>query len=133
MELPKKGQIASMAQIEEICAEYNLYDLWAKIKEDPPEKPFKSDGCSGGWPDEWRSKRTGKKVSIYPCAWFHDLKYWANYPNDEVARLIADAELVIDVVKITGDVNLAKAMFFGVRMGGGSFWGKSYSFGFGRK
>lgn len=126
VELPEKGQVVSLEEIELICAEYYLHDLWAKIKADPPKKPFRSDGCSGGWPDQWG------KHDLYPACFLHDLKYYGNYPNDEVARLIVDAELMIDVVKITDDINLAQIMYTGVRAGGGAFWGKSYSFGFGR-
>ena len=126
MELPKKGQEVSLAQIEEICAGYNLHELWAKIKADPPKRSFKSDGCSW-WPDEWND------FNLYPACFIHDLKYWGNYPDDEAARVIADAELMIDIVKLTNNISLAQIMFAGVRAGGGSFWNKSYSFGFGRE
>lgn len=124
--LPKKGQEVSTEEIRIICADYYLYDLWTVVIKDPPEHPFKSDGCSGGWPDTWRG------FDLYPACFIHDLKYWGGYPKDEVARLIADAELMIDVVKITKNINLAQLMFTGVRAGGGSFWGKPYSYGFGR-
>lgn len=124
--LPLKGQIVSMEKIQVICAEYNFYSLWASIKRDPPSLPFKSDGCSGGWPDTWNC------FNLYPSCFKHDLKYWAGYPEDDAARLIADSELMIDIVRGTNDISLATVMFAGVRAGGGAFWKKPYSFGFGR-
>ncbi len=124
--LPPKGQEVSIDEIQGICADYYLYNLWALISEDPPKRPFKSDGCSGGCPDTWG------EYNLYPACFIHDLKYWANYPDDEGARLIADAELMVDITKITSNVSLAQIMYAGVRAGGGSFWRKSYSFGFGR-
>ncbi len=125
--LPPKGQEVTIDEIRIICADYYLYDLWALIDMDPPKNPFKSDGCSGGWPDTWRD------YNLYPACFIHDLKYWGNHPNNEEARLIADAELMIDIVKITNDIGVAQIMYAGVRAGGGSFWKRSYSFGFGRR
>lgn len=123
--LPKKNQEVSIKEIEAICADYYLYDLWALIDRDLPKNPFKSDGCSGGWPDIWRGYNS--------ACFIHDLKYWGNYPDDEEARLIADAELMIDIIKITKDIGVAQIMYAGVRTGRGSFWKRSYSFGFGRR
>ena len=124
IKLPKKGQEVSLEEIMNICAVYNLNDLWYKIEQDPPKKPFKSDGCSGGWPDTWN------EYNLYPACFIHDLKYWNG--GDDVDRLIADAELMIDIVKITGDVGLAQIMFAGVRAGGGPHYKRSYSWNFGR-
>ena len=127
MDLPKKGEVVPLDVIEKICFEYSMYDLWAKIKNNPPGKPFKSDGCSGGWPDQWKGR------DLYPACFKHDLKYWAGYlKDDDVDRLLADADLMINVVVITQNVELAQVMFAGVRAGGETFWGKSYSWGFGR-
>lgn len=131
MKLPRKGEYVSLKKVKELCIYFELYDLWDKIAENPPPKPFKSDGCSGNWPEVWKNKR-GRKVSIYKACLKHDIVYWASYPNDQTARLIADAELIIDVVKITGNVWLAQSMFAGVRAGGGAMWKRSFSFGFGR-
>lgn len=124
--LPMKRQIVSLSEIREICSEYGLFDLWRTVLKDPPIKPFKSDGCSGGWPDTWG------EYNLYPACFLHDLKYWGFYPDDEVQRLIADAKLMVDVVEITGDVKLAEIMYLGVRVGGGSKFKRPYSFGFGR-
>ncbi len=74
---------------------------------------------------------------MYKACFFHDLRYWLGGTNDE--RLIADAKLIIDVVKlgIIKDRDLtetAQLMFAGVRVGGGRAWRKlrsTYSWGFG--
>jgi len=124
IELPPKGQEVSLEEIMNICAEYNLKNLWYKIEQDPPKKPFKSDGCSW-WPDTWNS------FNLYPACFLHDLKYWNG--GDKIDRLIADAELMIDIVKITNDINLAQVMFAGVRTGGGPHFKKSFSWNFGRE
>jgi hypothetical protein len=44
MDLPNKGEVVPLSRIKEICEHYNLHKLWAKIEQDPPQKPFKSDG-----------------------------------------------------------------------------------------
>lgn len=46
MDLPAKGENVPLSRIEEICEFYELNALWTKMERDPPERPFKSDGCS---------------------------------------------------------------------------------------
>lgn len=125
MELPAIGEEVSLEQIKEICDFYGLNELWLKIERDPPSKPFKSDGVTG-WFDSWRG------VSLYPAGFLHDLKYWAGYPGEEVERLIADAELMIDVARLLGSTEMAETMFHGVRVGGTEKLKASFSWGFGR-
>jgi hypothetical protein len=125
MDLPAKGEEVSLSRIEKICEFHGLHELWAKIEKDPPPKPFKSDGCSMFF-DSW------KGVSLYPACFLHDLKYWAGYPGEDVARLVADAELMIDVARLVGGTKLAETMFFGVRVGGQEVFKQSFSWGFGR-
>jgi hypothetical protein len=125
MELPKKGEEVPLAKIKEICEYFGLQDLWAKINNDPPPLPFLSDGCSL-WFDSWQG------VRLYPACFLHDLKYWAGYPGEDVARLIADAELMIDVARLLNDTALAEIMFYGVRVGGHRIFKQSFSWGFGR-
>lgn len=67
---------------------------------------------------------------MYPACFFHDLKYWVGGTDTE--RLIADAELLIDIAKL-GLPDMAQVMFAGVRAGGGKAWRKKYSWGFGHK
>ena len=132
-DLPKKNEEVPLSKIREICKHYGLHKLWAKIQKDPPSGPFKSDGCSM-WFDSWEGK------DLYPACFLHDLKYWAGYPGsesragpkEEVERLIADAELMIDVARITGTTKMAEAMFHGVRIGGHEIFKRSFSWGFGR-
>jgi hypothetical protein len=125
MDLPAKGEIVPLGRIKEICGFYGLNDLWAKIERDPPAKPFKSDGCSMFF-DSWDG------ICLYPACFLHDLKYWAGYPDEDVERLVADAELMIDVARVVGGTKLAETMFFGVRVGGHEVFKQSFSWGFGR-
>lgn len=112
----KTGVEISFPELKEICEFFGLHDLWTKIENDPPLKPFKSDGCTM-WFDSWQGK------DLTPACWMHDLKYWAGYSGESVERLIADAELMVDVAVILDHTYFAELMFHGVRCGGGSFWG----------
>ena len=125
MELPNKGEIVDLPKIKEICEHYGLDDLWVKIENDPPSKPFKSDGCSM-WFNTWNG------ISLYRACFLHDLKYWAGHPGEEVERLAADAELMIDVARLLSSTKMAEAMFHGVRVGGHELFRRSFSWGFGR-
>lgn len=123
--LPAINEIVPLEKIEEICQHFGLYSLWEKIKKDPPKKPFKSDGCTL-WPD------VSNGINIYQACFLHDLKYWAGYPNEEVERLVADAELMIDVARIRHSTKIAETMFHGVRVGGTDRLKLDFSWGFGR-
>ena len=130
MKLPKKGKIVPFSKIKELCIYFELYKLLDKIVENPPPKPFKSDGCSC-WPDKWKDNK-GKTVSIYRECLKHDLQYWAGYKGEDMARFIADATLMIDVAKKTKRPGLATTMFLGVRPGGASWIPSPFKWGFGR-
>ncbi len=125
MKLPAVNEQVPLKRVKEICEHYGLLDLWKKIENDPPASTFSSDGCTM-WPD----KTNGK--DIYPACFLHDLKYWAGYPNEDVERLIADAELMIDVAKIRNSTKIAETMFHGVRVGGTEKFKMAFSWGFGR-
>ena len=125
MKLPPANQEVSLQTIQEVCEHYGLPDLWLKIKKDPPRLTFVSDGCTM-WPDVSNGK------DIYPACFLHDLKYWAGYPNESVERLVADAELMIDVARIRQSTKMAETMFHGVRVGGIGSLKQSFSWGFGR-
>lgn len=125
MDLPKKNEEVPTSKIKKICEFYGLLDLWSKIEKDPPPKPFKSDGCSV-WFDSW------KGISLYPACFLHDLKYWAGYPGEDVERLVADAELMIDVARLLDSTKMAETMFHGVRVGGHEIFKQPFSWGFGR-
>ena len=124
-QLPEVNQEVPLEDLKEICEVFKLEELWKKIENDPPAKTFVSDGCTM-WPDE-----TGG-ICIYQACFFHDLKYWAGYPGEDVERLIADAELMIDVAKIRGGTKMAELMFHGVRVGGTEKLKQAFSWGFGR-
>jgi hypothetical protein len=72
-------------------------------------------------------------VSLYAACFLHDLKYWSGYPGEEVERLVADAELMMDVARLLGGVRMAEIMFNGVRLGGREGFRASFSWGFGRR
>lgn len=124
--LPEKDITVSLNMIKEICISYGLEDLWAKIEKDPPSQPFKSDGCSL-WFSTWNA------VSLYSACFLHDLKYWAGYPDEDIARLTADSELMIDIACLTGSTTMAETMFQGTRRGGHDMFQQSFSWGFGRE
>jgi len=126
MKLPENGVEVPLPQIKEICEHYGLVELWKKIERNPPARPFKSDGCTG-WYNEW------KGISIYEAGFLHDLKYWAGYPGEEVARLFADAELMMDVARLLNSTAMAETMFAGVRVGGNEKLNAPFSWGFGRR
>ncbi|MFO7964500.1 MAG: hypothetical protein R6U50_11300 [Desulfobacterales bacterium] len=126
MEMPEKHCMVPLKKVKAICRYYHLQALWEKIENDPPVRPFKSDGCS-----LWLDVNLGH--DLYPACFLHDLKYWAGYPGEEVERLIADAELMIDAVRILGSVPLAETIFRGVRIGGHEMYKRSFSWGFGRR
>jgi hypothetical protein len=125
MKLPTKGTVVPLEQVKKICDHFGLQALWQKIEKDPPARAFKSDGCSM-WFDTWDGK------DLYPACFLHDLKYWAGYPGEEVDRLVADAELMIDVARILQATAMAETMFHGVRIGGHEIFKRSFSWGFGR-
>jgi len=125
MKLPVVNEEVPLKTIKVICEYYGLHELWKKIEKDPPVSTFSSDGCTM-WPDITNGK------DIYPACFLHDLKYWAGYPNEDVERLIADAELMIDVAKIRESTKMAETMFHGVRVGGTGTLKMAFSWGFGR-
>lgn len=125
MKLPVVNEEVPLKNIKEICEYYGLHELWKKIEKAPPVSTFSSDGCTM-WPDITNGK------DIYPACFLHDLKYWAGYPNEDVERLIADAELMIDVAKIRASTKMAETMFHGVRVGGTGTLKMAFSWGFGR-
>ena len=126
MALPQKGEVVPLPRIKEICEHFGLHELWAKVAQDPPPQPFQSDGCSL-WFDTWEGE------DLYPACFLHDLKYWAGYPGEDVDRLIADAELMVDVARLLQDTVMAEVMFRGVRVGGHERFQRSFSWGFGRQ
>jgi hypothetical protein len=99
--------------------------LWLKIKNDPPVKSFVSDGCSM-WMNSWNG------TSIYPACFLHDMKYWSGYNNEDVERLIADAELLIDVATLLKSTTMAETMYSGVRVGGSELFKASFRWAYGR-
>ena len=109
--LPAVNSEVPMKIIKEICDVYDLPEIWKKIEKDPPKKPFVSDGCTM-WPDITNG------ISIYEACFLHYLKYWCGHTGEDIARLQADAELMMDVARIRKSIKMAELMFHGVRRGG---------------
>lgn len=125
MNLPAINEEVPLKKIKKICEHFDLHVLWNKIEKDPPSLAFSSDGCTM-WPDITNGK------SIYQACFLHDLKYWAGYPDEDVERLVADAELMIDVARLRNSTKIAETMFHGVRVGGSDKLKMAFSWGFGR-
>jgi len=125
MKLPDINEEVPLNKIKKICKHFDLHALWNKIEKDPPSLAFSSDGCTM-WPDITNGK------SIYQACFLHDLKYWAGYPDEDVERLVADAELMIDVARLRNSTKIAETMFHGVRVGGSDKLKMAFSWGFGR-
>jgi len=124
MLLPKRGEEVPLDKVKEYCHYFEMNDIIRILEEDPPQKSFSSDGCSM-WFDTWG------ELDFYEACFKHDIRYWCGKPDDEVARLIADAELMIDIARI-GAPKMAQIMFNGVRLGGHESLGRDFSWGFGR-
>ncbi len=123
--LPARNALVPMAQIETICRHYELTELWTKIESNPPDLPFRSDGCSV-WPDRWF-----KGQDLYEGCFIHDLHYWAGLPGDEMGRMKADVRLMLWVAENVS-IELAEAIFNGVRVGGSEKLDTPWRWGFGR-
>lgn len=125
MKLPKKGQEITINELYKLAVYYEKLDIVkAIVNGDFPKSPTSSDGCSG-FPDKW------KKFNIYPACFWHDKRYCMGRKGDDRARLDADIELMKDVASITGDTNLARAMFFGVSGGGSEKLPLPWKWGYG--
>ena len=124
--VPPKNTVVSVKDLIEICKHYGLKEQIKIIENDPPKKPFKSDGASC-FPDEING------VDIYPAAFLHDVAYWCGYPEDETGRLTADKRLERDVVELCGGSEmLGWIMYQGVRVGGRADSPMPWRWGFGR-
>ncbi len=124
MELPEKGQPVTLEDIIALCEAYGKDDILDVLRSDPPQDVFVSDGCSL-WPDSWFG------ADLFPACFWHDVRYWCGLPGDDLARLKADAELMLSVAEVAG-VDLAVAMFNGVRVGGSEHLPTPFKWGFGR-
>jgi hypothetical protein len=127
-DVPPKGIVVSLPDLERLCVARGLSRLWKRIADDPPPKPFVSDGCSLFF-------NQLANIDIYPACFFHDLKYWSGYPTstpaERLERFVADADLMVDVALLGVDFFIAETMFRGVRTGGGPA-SLPFSWGFGR-
>jgi hypothetical protein len=87
-------------------------------------KDFKSDGCSL-FPD----KSIISRDDWCDCCFQHDLLYWQG--GTEAERLKADEALRECILQKTGNVNLARVMYSGVRFGGSPYFYNWYRWGYG--
>lgn len=87
-------------------------------------KNFASDGCSL-FPDS----SVLAKSDWCGCCFDHDIAYWQG--GTKAQRLQADTALRNCVLERTGDEQLARAMYAGVRMGGSPYFYNWYRWGYG--
>ena len=78
------------------------------------------------WMNDWNG------TSIYPACFLHDIKYWSGREKEDVDRLIADAELLIDVATLLKATGMAETMYSGVRLGGSDLFKTPFRWGYGR-
>jgi len=112
------------------------YDFTAQL----PGAAFQSDGCSGGL-SEWWKRLFHSETPIEPCCFDHDVEYhfgsgpdasaWENFRE----RTGADWRFFVCSLRRPGLTAklLAPVVFIAVRIGGGRYWHRSYSWGFGWK
>ena len=110
IKLPEKNKPLEVATVLKLAKEQGKDDIVAILESNPPDDVFVSDGCSM-WPDSWFG------ADLYPACFWHDVRYWCGLEGDDLARLKADAELMVDVAGIQS-VELGVTMFSGVRIGG---------------
>lgn len=123
--LPELGEVVPITRLIKLAHYYEKSDIVEMLQQvRQPVAPFASDGCSC-WPDTILGK-----YNLYPACFWHDVRYWFGAPGDDVARAVADAQLVIDVARI-GCPKIARTMFIGVGVGGGEGWSLPYSWGHG--
>ncbi len=136
-ELPEIGVEVRNIELLLLSWVFDKKDIVKSLREiminDIPISPFSSDGCSC-WPDSFFKLKgfTVERISLYPGCFWHDVRYWLGKPGDDLARLKADAKLMIYVAEVHS-VELAEAMFAGVRAGGIEELELPFSWGFGWK
>ena len=132
-ELPEIGVEVSNLELLRLAVIYGKDDIVLALRGKVPPVPFLSDGCSC-WPDSFLKRKgfTVERVSLYPCCFWHDVRYWLGKPGDDKARLKADIRLREDVAEIHS-IDLAELMFAGVRAGGIEELKLPFSWGFGWK
>lgn len=124
--IPKPGVPVTVEELKVLAEYFGKADVFQALFTDPIDDVFVSDGCSI-WPDNWFGK------DIYPACFWHDVRYWLGIPGDDLGRLKADMELMLDVTIITGSSNLARAMATGIWLGGSEKLDTPWHWGFGRK
>ena len=125
MELPSKNEVVYPLDLQALLIAKGRKDVWIRIVNKPPAKPFKSDGASC-FPDKIGG------VNLYPAAFFHDIEYWVGGTAEQ--RVVADARLIIDAVNDCGaNAELARTLFAGVSIGGGPNTHLPWRWGFGQE
>lgn len=109
-DLPGKGVIIDSTQLLQLAKDHGQNDIVERLEFGMPTKRMVSDGCSGGCPDTWRGK------SIYPACYWHDVRYYLG--GSQLYKLYADSILMMEVAKITGDIDFSVTMFNAVHVGG---------------
>lgn len=96
-------------------------------KTEEPERPFTSDGCSGGMSFVWK-KFTGRELPWAAACVQHDREYWRG--GTAADRREADRWLMIGVAD-SGHEIWAFIMWTAVRIGGAPWLPFGWRWGFG--
>lgn len=120
--IPEPGSSVTKDEILNLCENVGKWILYSKVVL-YPKTVMHFDGCTS-WLQYYEEK------PIYKACFFHDVAYWMG--GSKTDRLIADANLMIDIAILTKDVGFAELMFSGVRWLGKSVWRKR-KWGFGHK
>ena len=124
VKVPHHGEIIQAADTINICRLAGRYELADRVGAEQEElEPWLFDGCSK-WYQQWEGK------PIYKACFFHDVAYFVGGVG--YLRLIADAQLMIDIATLLEDSEMALIMFTGVRAGGSGEWRREFSWGFGK-
>jgi len=119
------GREYSVAEIRNICLDQQRFDIVSIIDLSPPDKPFRSDGCSC-CPELWNG------VLLTQLCAEHDLSYWCGLPGDDEARFAADIRLVLKIATVSGDYTFARGVFAAVSAGGYEALPMPWRWGYGR-
>lgn len=122
---PKIHEPWTLEEVVDFCKAKGQLELADYVLGEPPDIPFKTDGCSL-WFDCWFG------LDLYPHCLVHDIWYWAGRLGDRATRKMADEQLAKAVSGRRRPIG-GLLMWIGVRIGGGSWLrNRSFSWGFGR-
>ena len=135
MILPEIGQRITVAYGLQLCKHFQLDYLAARIAYFPNRyRPFVFDGCSGV-DDKVILKKLFKKnwkQITFLCCLIHDLRYAYGDIDNENERKVADMAFY-QCLRVKAKFRKAWVFYALVRLGGGRWLKRSFSWGFASK